>query len=256
MRKKIHRVLTGMKGHYLNPKQERFVQEYCISLNATDAARKAGYSPKSANRFCIELLSKTHVQDAIQFKRKELATQSNITCLRVLQEYASVGFSDIGNIVERDPDTQSISLRDLEGMAPHIRASIASVSCDESSLQMPGEGGLRTTTKMKVTLHSKLDALNSIVKMLGFDKVQFEKELAAQATQATKGQGEPLDPKTFTNDEWELFEKINARKLKELGLSLEGEVHHEEPSQSPFEIRASYAKSPSRKKVRATPYKV
>jgi len=235
-----------MKPYHLNPKQARFVQEYCISWNATDAARKAGYSPKSANRFCIELLSKTHVQDAIQFKQKELATQSNITCLRTLQEYVSVGFSDLGNIVEQEADG-GIVIKDLEAMAPHIRASIASVSCEETAREMP-HGGRIVTTKTKITLHPKLDALNNIVKMLGFDKAQLEKELAAQATQASKGQAKTLDPKTLTNDEWELFEKINARKLKELGLLQQGESPHEEPTQSPFEIRASKPRADQEKR--------
>ena len=158
MRKKIHPVLTGMKGYFLNSRQARFVQEYCLSWNATDAARKAGYSPKSANRYGIELLNKKHVRDEIQFKQKELATQSNITCLRTLQEYVSVGFSDLGNIVEQEADG-GIVIKDLEAMAPHIRASVASVSCEKTQTKF----GM--ATKTKITLHPKLDALNNIVRL-------------------------------------------------------------------------------------------
>ena len=57
-------------------------------------------------------------------------------------------------------------------------------------------------------------ALDSMVKMLGYDQAQVEKELAAQASE---GQVAPIDPKTLTNDEWELFKRINARRLAQLG---------------------------------------
>jgi len=230
-----------MKGNYLTAQQEKFVDEYLKCMNASAAARKAGYSLKSAHRYCLELLTKPHIRDAIKLKRKELATQSNITCLRTLQEYVSVGFSDLGNIVEQEADG-GIVIRDLEAMAPHIRAAVASVSCEKTQTKF----GM--ATKTKITLHPKLDALNNIVRMLGFDKAQLDKELAAQATQASKGQGEPIDPKTLTKDEWELFKKINERKLKALGIPLEGEVHHEEATRSPFEIRASYARAHQEKR--------
>ena len=42
----------------LTPKQERFVDEYLVDLNATAAAKRAGYSEKSASRIAIELLNK------------------------------------------------------------------------------------------------------------------------------------------------------------------------------------------------------
>jgi phage terminase small subunit len=50
----------------LTPKQERFVQEYLIDLNATQAAIRAGYSKRSAMELAYQLLHKTSVQAAIQ----------------------------------------------------------------------------------------------------------------------------------------------------------------------------------------------
>ena len=43
----------------LTEKQKRFVQEYLVDLNATAAARRAGYSEKTADRIGPELLGKT-----------------------------------------------------------------------------------------------------------------------------------------------------------------------------------------------------
>ena len=50
----------------LTPKQERFVEEYLINLNATQAAIRAGYSKKQAGRIGPELRGKTCVSAAIQ----------------------------------------------------------------------------------------------------------------------------------------------------------------------------------------------
>ena len=45
----------------LTPKQQRFVEEYLIDLNATQAAIRAGYSEKTADSIGLQLLRKTQV---------------------------------------------------------------------------------------------------------------------------------------------------------------------------------------------------
>ena len=50
----------------LTPKQQAFVNEYLIDLNATQAAIRAGYSPKTAKEHAARLLSNVNVQKAIQ----------------------------------------------------------------------------------------------------------------------------------------------------------------------------------------------
>ena len=49
----------------LTPKQQRFVEEYLVDLNATQAAIRAGYSAKNADKIGPELLGKTRVAEAI-----------------------------------------------------------------------------------------------------------------------------------------------------------------------------------------------
>ncbi len=49
----------------LTPKQTRFVQEYLIDLNATAAARRAGYSAKTAKAMGCENLTKPDIQAAV-----------------------------------------------------------------------------------------------------------------------------------------------------------------------------------------------
>ena len=78
----------------LTPKQERFVDEYLVDLNATAAAKRAGYSEKSASRIAIELLNKTHVSAAIQERRAKLRGKLEISQEAVLQELASIAFAN------------------------------------------------------------------------------------------------------------------------------------------------------------------
>ncbi len=50
----------------LTPKQARFVEEYMIDLNATQAAIRAGYSKRTAGRMGTENLSKPVIAAAVQ----------------------------------------------------------------------------------------------------------------------------------------------------------------------------------------------
>jgi len=52
-------------GGGMTPKQQKFVQEYLVDLNATAAARRAGYSEKTANKIGTQLLGKTSIQQAV-----------------------------------------------------------------------------------------------------------------------------------------------------------------------------------------------
>ena len=49
----------------LTDKQEMFCREYLIDLNATQAAIRAGYSVKTANRIAAQNLSKLDIQNRI-----------------------------------------------------------------------------------------------------------------------------------------------------------------------------------------------
>lgn len=79
----------------LTVKQERFCTEYIIDLNATQAAIRAGYSVKTANRIASENLSKPDIQRKIQELQQERAERTEITQDKVLKELAGIGFAPI-----------------------------------------------------------------------------------------------------------------------------------------------------------------
>jgi phage terminase small subunit len=69
----------------LTPKQERFVSEYLIDLNATKAAIRAGYSGNTAQRIGSENLSKPLISAAIQKAKDERSKRTEINQDYVLQ---------------------------------------------------------------------------------------------------------------------------------------------------------------------------
>ncbi len=82
-------------GDGLNPKQARFVEEYLTDLHATQAAIRAGYSPKTAESQGSRLLSVAKIARAIAARQDERAKDVGITQARVLREVALLAFSDV-----------------------------------------------------------------------------------------------------------------------------------------------------------------
>ncbi len=69
----------------LTPKQARFVEEYLIDLNATQAAVRAGYSAKTARAMGCENLTKPDIQAAVTEAQRDRATRTGITQDEVIQ---------------------------------------------------------------------------------------------------------------------------------------------------------------------------
>ncbi|MCT8848245.1 terminase small subunit, partial [Glaesserella parasuis] len=69
----------GVGKSKLTDKQQRFVEEYLIDLNATQAAIRAGYSADTARQIGAENLSKLVIQEAIQEAQNKRAARVNVT---------------------------------------------------------------------------------------------------------------------------------------------------------------------------------
>lgn len=70
----------------MTPKQQRFVDEYLIDLNATQAAIRAGYSPGTAYSIGNENLSKPEIADAIATAAAARAERTQIDADYVLRQ--------------------------------------------------------------------------------------------------------------------------------------------------------------------------
>jgi len=84
----------------LTPKQQRFVDEYMVDLNATQAAIRAGYSPDTAAAIGYENLQKPQIHAALQEAREAQQERTGITADRVLREIALMALADSRELVE------------------------------------------------------------------------------------------------------------------------------------------------------------
>lgn len=78
----------------LTPKEERFVGEYLIDLNATQAAIRAGYSAKSARQIGTENLSKPSISAAIAIAQDERAKRTGISADKALLDVWHMASAD------------------------------------------------------------------------------------------------------------------------------------------------------------------
>lgn len=97
----------------LTEKQKRFVAEYLIEANATQAAIKAGYSPRTANEQGCRLLAHVSVKEAIEKARRKRELRTDITADRVLHELADIGF-------DKEAERTTDRLKALELMGKHL----------------------------------------------------------------------------------------------------------------------------------------
>lgn len=79
-----------MKKRKLTPKQQLFADEYIKSGNATDAAIKAGYSPKTAQQMGSENLLKPVIKSYIDAKLAEIESHKIADAKEILEYFTAV----------------------------------------------------------------------------------------------------------------------------------------------------------------------
>ncbi|AVQ84282.1 terminase small subunit [Variovorax sp. PMC12] len=84
----------------LTEKQQRFVDEYLVDLNATQAAIRAGYSAATANEQGAQLLAKLSIQTAVAAGRKAQQERTQISADRVVTEAWNIVTADPRELVE------------------------------------------------------------------------------------------------------------------------------------------------------------
>lgn len=102
----------------LTPKQARFVKEYLIDLNATQAAIRAGYSKRTANRIASENLSKPVIQAAIQKGVHKREQRTEFDADRVLLDL--VAFSNLDVTDFYDENQKLLPVEEMPAVARRL----------------------------------------------------------------------------------------------------------------------------------------
>lgn len=150
----------------LTDKQRRFVEEYLVDLNATQAAIRAGYKPDNAYAIGAENLKKPQIASRIKDLMDKRSKRTEITADRVLEEYAKIGFANITDFVSFRTEKTVVG-HDDDGKRiidyAHIIEMKESSEIDGAALS---EVSLKDGT-LKIKLWDKKGALDSIAKHLG-----------------------------------------------------------------------------------------
>ena len=152
----------------LDGRRARFVTEYGLDCNATQAAIRAGYSPKTARTTGGRLMQNDAVAAEITAIAREIGGRLEITQERIMAELAKVAFSDIGRAVTWGPcqkklynndtgqiigESAGVGVKPSDEIDADTRHAIAEIS--------EGRNGF------KIKFHDKLGALVKLGMQLG-----------------------------------------------------------------------------------------
>lgn len=145
-------------------KQDVFVEEYLIDLNATQAAIRAGYSPKTASEQASRLLANVKVQTKIAKAMAERSKRTGINQDRVVLELARIAFVNSSNVI----NPEDASIRD--------NATEDDLACIQSVKVKTMDGEKGTSIEREVKLNDKMKALELLGKHLGMwnDKLSLD----------------------------------------------------------------------------------
>jgi len=150
----------------ITDKMKRFINEYLVDFNATQAAIRAGYSESTAQEQSSQLLARPDIRALIAEGQKAIAERTQSFQDDAVSELKIVGFSDLadflsvkeGGIVEQKPfnELTKAQTRCIKKIKQTVRSSH---SADGSILHQ--------TAVLEVELFDKLKALELLGRHLG-----------------------------------------------------------------------------------------
>ena len=154
----------------LTDKQQRFVEEYLIDLNATQAAIRAGYSERTANEQGARLLANVSVATAVTVAQKARSVRIEITADMVLRELAKLGFANMQDYMKAGSGGDPYL--DFSNLTRDQAAALQEVTVEDF---LDGRGDdARDVRRIRFKLADKRAALETIGRHLGMFKDRLE----------------------------------------------------------------------------------
>lgn len=176
----------------LSKKEQALAEEYLVDLNAGEAAKRAGYSEKTARNIGCQVLNKPRVQEVIQQKMDERSYRTEVTADKIL-----LGLHDIAELDIGDAYDEAGRLLNVKDMPVHVRKAISSIKVFEEfewqdDPDNPGDRQVRVKVGevREVKFHPKIPAYEMQGRHLKLfaDKleVSFAEGLADKVARARK----------------------------------------------------------------------
>lgn len=157
-----------MADSELTPKQQKFIEEYVVDLNATQAAIRAGYSEKTAYSMGSRLLKDVEIVNALTKYRASLAKDNDITPQRIVAELAKLGFSNMQDYMR--PTADGDPMLDFSQLTRDQAAALTEVTVESYK---DGETE-KQVKRVKFRLADKRGALVDLGKHLGMFTEKIE----------------------------------------------------------------------------------
>lgn len=162
------------KAKTLTPKQQRFVDEYLVDMNGTQAAIRSGYSVKTAGSQANWLLKNPNVAREVEKRLARVAEKLEVTKEMIVDELRKIAFADLRKAVAWGPTQCTSTDDDGQRVVTNGVTLVDSSELDDDTAAAVAEVG-NTRDGVKIKLHDKKGALVDLAKMLGFmtDKVEL-----------------------------------------------------------------------------------
>ncbi|MFY9154108.1 MAG: terminase small subunit [Prolixibacteraceae bacterium] len=145
--------MKSNRSSKLTARQLKFCEEYQLTLNATLAAIRAGYSEKTANRIASENLSKPVIQNKIAELQKLTREKAEITKQEIMDELGAILRANISDYMKFDG--KKIEFKSFSELSEHQLKAIEGIK--------QGRNGI------ELKLHGKSWSIDRICKLLGYD---------------------------------------------------------------------------------------
>lgn len=147
--------------------EQRFADDYLLDLNQTNAAIRAGYSPKSAANTATHLMKQPNVAAYIARKLAERSIRTGIEGERILREAARIAFANITDLADNEARVNQAASRD-------DTAAISSIKYKRSTF-----GEDQETEEREIKLSDKNKALDLLMKY-GRVSAEFERKMKVE----------------------------------------------------------------------------
>lgn len=184
----------------LSDKHKQFAKEYCTNAwNKTQAYKKTYWTKENplSDAVCgvagFNLLKNYKIQQYVEYLKQDIESLTGVSKERNLKELAKIAYAGIAHL-----NDSWIDLKEYDELTDDEKAAIKETKCKTYYTQSGSE-----VTEVHIVLHPKLQAIETINKMMGYNATE---QIKVDQTTTTK-----VDITKYSDEEKALLLKM-ARK--------------------------------------------
>jgi phage terminase small subunit len=151
----------------LTRKQKRFIEEYTVDFNATQAAIRAGYSERTARAIGSENLTKPDIEAAIQERINNLAMKADEVFIRL----SDMARADVGDFMDIESMSFNLSLEKAKELGlTHLIKKVK----QRTTITQKKDGDEEEQHWIEIELHDSQSALDKLARIHGAYNDKFD----------------------------------------------------------------------------------